>query len=131
MADVIPSVLQRLEGQFVLRYSSNWFDQRFLEAAAASLQMEMPDVRWGNVLPWARKLLPGLEDHGLVAVCTALAMEGQRHRALPDALMTGQVFVKALEELGGTLTVTVVPKGKALPVAALAMAIDTTFLDCE
>jgi len=131
MADVIPSVLQRLKGQSVLCYSQNRFDQRFLEAAAASLQLEAPDIRWINVLPWAGRLLPELEDHGLEAVCNALAVEGQHHRALSDALMTGQVFLKALRELGTTMTVTVLPKGKTLPVAALAMSIDVAFLDCD
>jgi len=131
LRDVLPSVLDTLKGQPVLCYSQNRFDQRLLEAAATSLGLAFPDILWINALPWARRLLPKLEDHGLATVCGVLEIEGPHHRALPDALMTAQVFLKALQELGGTFTLAVVPKGSANPVATVVLPVDVGLLRCE
>jgi len=67
----------------------------------------------------------------LATVCGVLEIEGPHHRALPDALMTAQVFLKALQELGGTFTLVVVPKGSANPVATVVLPVGVRLLGCE
>ncbi|GAG52929.1 unnamed protein product, partial [marine sediment metagenome] len=129
--EVIPLLLDELDGKPVLCYSRNQFDQRFLEAAAQSLQLEMPDVQWINVLPWAREALPDLPDHRLETVTEALGIEGQHHRALSDALMTAHVFLEAVGRLGSSLLVTILPEGTVFPVAAVSLPVDSSFLSCD
>jgi len=129
--EVIPRVLEQLSGNHVLYYSQNQFDQRFLEAAATSLGLRMPDIQWINVLPWAREALPDLPDHELKTVAEALAIEGQHHRALSDALMTGHVFLEAVHRLGSSLLVTILPEGTVFPVAAVCLPVDSSFLSCD
>ena len=129
--EVIPRVLEQLSGNHVLCYSQNQFDQRFLEAAATSLGLRMPDIQWINVLPWAREALPDLPDHRLETVSGALGIEGQHHRALSDALMTGHVFLEAVRQLGSSLLVTILPEGAMFPVAAFSLPADPSSFSCD
>ena len=130
-AEVIPLLLDELDGETVLCYSRNRFDQRFLEAAAQSLQLEMPNIHWINVLPWAREALPALPDHGLKTVTEALGIEGRHHRALSDALMTGHVFLEAVRRLGTSVFVMIVSEDAVFPLAAAAFRIDYSLLSCD
>jgi DNA polymerase III epsilon subunit-like protein len=129
--EVIPLLLDELDGKPVLYYSQNQFDQRFLEAAATSLGLRMPDIQWINVLPWAREALPDLPDHRLETVTEALGIEGRHHRALSDALMTGHVFLEAVGRLGSSLLVTILPEGNVFPVAAVSLPVDPSSLSCD
>ncbi len=128
--EVIPLLFDELDGKPVLCYSQNRFDQRFLEAAAQSLQLEMPDIHWINVLPWAREALPALPNHKLETVTEALGIEGRHHRALSDALMTGHVFLEVVRRVGSLLLVTILPEGTVFPVAAVSLPVDSSSLSC-
>ncbi len=129
--EVIPLLLAELDGKPVLCYSRNRFDQRFLEAAAQSLQLEMPDVQWINVLPWAKEALPDLPDYGLKMVTEALGIEGQHHRALSDALMTQRVFLEAVRRLGTSVFVMIVSEDAVFPLAVATFRIDYSLLSCD
>lgn len=121
---VIPAMLDEFEGESVLSYSVNAFDRRFLEAAAASLGLDMPDIQWIDVFSWAKKAMPNLPSHSLQAVAESLGIEGAHHRALSDSLITNLVFQEAVRQLGSQLYVTIRAEDAALPVGAFVLPID-------
>jgi len=123
--DVIPRMLVRFEGKSVLSYSVNAFDRRFLEAAAVSLGLDMPAIQWIDVFRWAKKAMPDLPSHSLQAVAESLGIEEGHHRALPDSLVTNQVFQEAVRRLGSQLHVTVRVEDSELPVACFVLPIDS------
>ena len=123
LEDVIPSMLSSFEGKSVLSYSVNAFDRRFLEAAAASLGLDMPVIQWIDVFRWAKEAMPDLPSHSLQAVAESLGIEGGHHRALADSLVTNQVFQEAVRRLGSQLHVTVRVEGSELPVGVLVLPI--------
>ncbi len=120
---VIPRMLGELEGETVLSYSVNAFDRRFLEAAAMSLGLDMPDIQWINVFSWIKKATPDLSNHSLQTVAESLGIEGAHHRALTDSLMTSLVFQEAVRRLGSMLYVTIRIEGAVLPIGVLGLPI--------
>ncbi|MCK5828484.1 lamin tail domain-containing protein [Candidatus Bipolaricaulota bacterium] len=121
--DVIPNMLAELEGKAVLSYSVNAFDRRFLEAAAESFGLDMPDIQWVNAFSWAKKAMPDLPSHSLPTVAEFLGIEGGHHRALPDSLVTNQVFQEAVRRLGSQLYVTIQAEDVGLPVGVFVLPI--------
>jgi len=120
---VIPRMLDEFEGELVLSYSLNAFDRRFLEAAAASLGLDMPDIQWINVLSWAKEAMPDLPSHSLQAVAETLGIEGAHHRALSDSLITNLVFQEAVRRVGSQLYVTIQEEYGALPAGVFVLPI--------
>lgn len=123
LEDVIPNMLARFEGKAVLSYSVNAFDQRFLEAAAASLGLDMPDIQWIDVFSWVKKAMPDLPSHSLQTVAESLGIEGLHHRALSDSLIANLVFQEAVQRLGSQLYVTIRAEDAELPVGVFVLPI--------
>ncbi len=64
----------------------------------------IPEPQWTvvDVLAMARHLLPGLTNHRLVTVASAMELsEGQTHRALDDVILTGRAMNMFLGRLKG------------------------------
>ena len=75
-------------------------DRLFLEKAYAQAGKPAPAVAWIDALVPARMAWPRLANHKLETVVEHLGLEGDgAHRALPDAMRAGEVFVAALAEL--------------------------------
>lgn len=121
--DVIPSMIARFEGSSILSYSVNAFDRRFLEPAATSLGLDMPDIEWIDVYSWAKKATPDLPSHSLQAVAESLGIEGAYHRALSDSLITNLVFLEAVRRLGSQLYVTIQAEDAEFPVGVFVLPI--------
>lgn len=128
---VIPAVLDRFGGHPVVFYSNTRFDQRFLQSAASSLGLELPNIQWISAYPWAKKAFPELPNYKLETVTEKLGIEDQHHRALPDARMTGIAFLEFLKRVGSELVVHVCPTGCQHFAAAIALPIDLSLLICE
>ena len=120
---VIPPMLAELEGKAVLSYSRNAFDRRFLEAAATSLGLDMPDIHWIDVFSLAKEAMPDLVSHSLQAVAESLGIEGSHHRSLSDSIMTNLVFQYAVQQMGSRLYVTIRREDVDLPVGVLVLPI--------
>ena len=120
---VIPPMLAKLEGEPVLSYSGTAFDRRFLEAAATSLGLDMPDIQWINVFSWIKKATPDLPNHSLQTVAESLGIEGFYHRALSDSLITNLVFQEAVRRLGSQLYVTIQAEDAEFPVGVFVLPI--------
>jgi DNA polymerase III subunit epsilon len=73
------------------------FDVRFLRHEFARLGMALPH-RYACTLEMSRRLLPRLPDHTLETVYTHLCPDAaflrQNHRALDDARMTAQIWLR-------------------------------------
>ncbi len=123
-ADVIPEVLTDIVGFPVLSYSTNAFDPRFLEATVTSLGLQMPAIDWIDAFAWTKQAFPELAHHGLADVAEHLGIHERHHRALPDAMMTNQVFQEVLLRLSDSLDVTVRIEHEAVPVGVLHIPVD-------
>jgi DNA polymerase-3 subunit epsilon len=82
------------------------FDMRFLQLkeARTGLRFNQPVL---DTLLLSTLIHPGQESHRLEAIAERLGVDlGQRHNALADALVTGQVFLRMLPLLSGKGIVT-------------------------
>jgi len=128
---VIPEVLSRVDGHPVVVYNTNGFDQKFLESTAASLGLELPHIQWVNAYSWVKEAFPGLQNYKLETVADVLGIKEQHHRALSDASMAGEVFLKSVEQIGSELIVQAYSSVYRYPVAALLFPIDLSLLKGE
>ena len=128
LTDVLAGVLEELHGSPVVVYSHNRFDQRFLASAAERLDLDTQTLLWIDGYKWARKAFPLLESHALAAVVEDLEIGNQQHRALADALMTGDVFLESLKRLGSKVHISVYVTGSDYANAASSVYLDASVL---
>ncbi len=130
---VIPIVLDKLDGYPVVSYSNTQFDKRFLESGAKSLGLELPYFEWVDAYHFAERALPELSSHSLESVTEKLGIEGQHHRASPDARMTGIAFLDSIKRLGRKLklVIKVSPTGYQYSAAVIAIPINPSLLGCK
>ncbi len=126
--DVLPGVVEELHGSPVVVYSHNRFDQRFLSSTSQRLGLDTQTLLWIDGYKWARKAFPLLESHALAAVVEDLEIGNQQHRALADALMTGDVFLESLKQLWSEVHISVHVTGSEYAIAASSVYLDASVL---
>jgi len=129
--NVIPAVLDRFSERPVVFYSNTRFDERFLQLAAVSLGLKLPDIQWISAYPWAKKAFPDLPSHRLERVVQELGIGRQHHRALPDARITGTAYLEFLRRVGDELIVRAYPIGYQHSIAVIALPIELSLLICQ
>lgn len=98
-AEVIKEVSALIKDQWLVAYNSD-FDRQFLEKAFQKEEKTVPTNQWLDALLAARTAWPRLENHKLDTVTSFLKLERETaHRALPDALAAGEVFLHALRTI--------------------------------
>lgn len=99
ISQVLPTFMQFVGDDVLVAHNAYNFDIKFLVVAAYDLGLEVnnPVV---DTLPLCRKLFPGFPNHKLETMARKLRMGMYNaHRAVDDARMTAQVFLKCLEQL--------------------------------
>ena len=99
LESVLPNVLSALAGRVVVAHNAP-FDRAFLAHAARRLGLEFPRASWVDTLALARAVWPARLGHSLAALKRRLGLDGEPHRAGPDALAAGRIFLALLEEIG-------------------------------
>lgn len=110
--DVLTTIVPLLEGAIPVAFNAG-FDRRFLYDALNSIGFESIDVPalspewwWVDPCTWVRSLDRFVEDgkasNTLEAACSrwGVTFEGDSHRALPDAIATGELLWKMAPEIG-------------------------------
>ncbi|MFC1587199.1 PolC-type DNA polymerase III [Planctomycetota bacterium] len=96
MRDVLPGFLEWLDSDILVAHNHN-FDMGFLMQHCRTLEIKYAGNDVMDTMLLARKLYPGekanLDD--LIEKC-GLQKPKQRHRALADALVTAELFIKLL-----------------------------------
>ncbi len=110
-AEVLPTVLQRLEGRLPVAYNAA-FDRGFLHAEVARLSGQVtegllppalrPEVVWLDPLVWAREILKDQKSRKLTEVAAHFGIPlEQAHRAAGDAEATGHVLAALAPNMPG------------------------------
>jgi DNA polymerase-3 subunit epsilon len=95
LAEVLPAFRAFVSDSVMVGHNVA-FDLRFLQMkeAATGVRFDRPVL---DTLLLASLAYPNEENHGLEAMASRLGIEvADRHRALGDALMTGEVFLRLL-----------------------------------
>jgi len=94
---VLPQALGFIAGERVVAHKAE-FDRAFLEAAAAKLDLSMPQCGWLDTLLLARALLPRSRNHKLRTLAEELGLpQEDPHRAAADAERVGHLLLALLE----------------------------------
>jgi DNA polymerase III subunit epsilon len=104
---VLPSLLDFLgtDDSILLAHNAP-FDLGFLSMALARLKMTAPPHRLFDTLDLTRRLYPTWPSHALERVATTLKVAtGAQHRALADARLVKEVFLKILRSRPAVRTV--------------------------
>lgn len=116
--EIFPGFLQFIEGATLVGHNVS-FDLNFLTHEAHLLGLTFPAAGL-DTIPLARRFLPGLKRFKLDQVAAYLQIPTvNRHRALGDAQVTAEVFLRMLEQarLQGIVTLDHLQRRLQLPVA--------------
>ncbi len=95
MKDVLPDFLKFIDGSILIAHNAD-FDYRFLREAAKSLGVDV-NLPYIDTLQMSKALI-SIPSYGLEKVVKALSLgDFNHHRALDDASITAQVFIKLSE----------------------------------
>ncbi len=101
MEEVLPEFLRFLGNDVLVAYNAA-FDMKFLRSELVRAGLPPISNPVVDVLPLARRLLPGLGRYGLDHVAWTLGVEHlDPHRAMGDVRATAEVFLKLLERVRG------------------------------
>ncbi|BCL83954.1 GIY-YIG nuclease family protein [Ktedonobacteria bacterium brp13] len=117
-ATVIPELLDFCEGATLVGHNLG-FDVRFLSHEAQLLGLAFP-IEGVDTIPLARRFLPGLKRFKLDTLAAHLQIQTvNRHRALGDAEVTAEAFIKmlALAQKQNIVTLGHLQRRLQLPVA--------------
>jgi len=93
--EVLPDFLKFIEGTVLVAHNAD-FDYRFLRETARSLSIDI-NLPYIDTLQMSKALI-SIPSYGLEKVVKALSLgDFNHHRALDDASITAQVFMKLLE----------------------------------
>ncbi len=93
--EVLPDFLKFIEGSVLVAHNAD-FDYRFLRETARSLDIDV-NLPYIDTLQMSKALI-SMPSYGLEKVVKALSLgDFNHHRALDDASITAQVFIKLLE----------------------------------
>ena len=106
-----PSAAEVL-AEFTVWLGSDWmaahnsaFDARVLGFEFRRARLDAPDAPVLDTLRLSRRFLPEAPDHKLDTLCAYLGLEdGDRHRALPDAVWCSQVLEACMDEMPAPVT---------------------------
>ncbi|NPA33251.1 MAG: 3'-5' exonuclease [Aquificae bacterium] len=85
--DVVVGHFVEQDVRFIDKYTKLYYNKRFKNPTLCTLKL-------------SRRLFPGLERYTLQSVARELGLSTDRaHRALKDALLTAEVFIRILNEL--------------------------------
>ncbi|MFQ6117894.1 MAG: exonuclease domain-containing protein, partial [Candidatus Bipolaricaulia bacterium] len=94
---VLPQLVEFI-GKMRLAAHNAEFDRGFLEAAAARLNIPLPQYDWLDTLLLARALLPRLSSHKLETLARELGLpQEELHRAAADAERVGLLLIELLQ----------------------------------
>ena len=98
LKDAIQRLLDFLGDDWIVGHYTE-FDIRFLLCACAYLQIPAPIIKAIDTISLCRKMLPGkVENFRLETIIQYFRLaEKQSHRALPDALLAAQIYLKLNE----------------------------------
>lgn len=79
------------------------FDRRMIEAKANLMNVSFANCDWICTMKMAKKAWPHLENHKLSQFAMAFGDQPQTHRAIDDARLTHELYLRTYGELGGDL----------------------------
>ncbi len=96
IGDVLPDFMDFIKGSVLAAYNAR-FDISFLAAALGERRVLLNEFRVVDVLELARRYFDVEDGYSLGSVARHLGMpEGRAHRAIPDVIVTLEVFRKTM-----------------------------------